>query len=179
MQPSEPDLRKMLGQSDAAVIIGDAALKFMEGNEQPDAEKQKEFLKLSPEPLLVFDMVERWKLLTGLPFVFAFWAARPGFDDRTVVDLLKASRVFGVPQKEVTPEMRERCKMVNYGIAYGMSAFGLAQRLGIPRKQAAEIIDHYFAQFPSIRKYMADTVEFARQHGYQPDELVRIINDLA
>src|SRR2546427_4643904 len=56
--------------------------------------------------------------------------------------------------------------MATYGIAYGMSAFGLAQRLGIPRKEAAEIIEHYFAQFPGIRKYMSDTVEFARQRGY-------------
>jgi len=62
--------------------------------------------------------------------------------------------------------MRERCKMVNYGIAYGMSAFGLAQRLGIARKEAAAIIDHYFTQFPGIRKYMTDTVAFARQRGY-------------
>jgi DNA polymerase-1 len=62
--------------------------------------------------------------------------------------------------------MRERSKMVNYGIAYGMSAFGLAQRLGIARKEAAEIIEHYFAQFPAIRKYMADTIERARQRGY-------------
>jgi len=82
------------------------------------------------------------------------------------IHIATAARVFGVPEKEVTPEMRERCKMVNYGIAYGMSAFGLAQRLGIPRKEAARIIDHYFAQFPGIRKYMTDTVEFARQHGY-------------
>ena len=82
------------------------------------------------------------------------------------IHVATASRVFGVPQNDVTPEMRERCKMVNYGIAYGMSAFGLAQRLGIPRKEAAEIIDHYFAQFPGIRKYMTDTIEFARQHGY-------------
>ena len=82
------------------------------------------------------------------------------------IHVATASRVFGVPQNDVTPEMRERCKMVNYGIAYGMSAFGLAQRLGIPRKEAAEIIEHYFAQFPGIRKYMTDTVEFARQHGY-------------
>jgi DNA polymerase-1 len=95
--------------------------------------------------------------------------------ETTLIDALKsgadihvttAARVFGVSQTQVTPEMRERCKMVNYGIAYGMSAFGLAQRLGIPRKEAAEIIDHYFAQFPGIRKYMTDTVEFARQHGY-------------
>ncbi|PYJ84551.1 MAG: DNA polymerase I [Verrucomicrobia bacterium] len=82
------------------------------------------------------------------------------------IHVATASRVFGVPQNDVTPEMRERCKMVNYGIAYGMSAFGLAQRLGIPRKEAAAIIDHYFAQFPGIRKYMTDTIEFARQHGY-------------
>ena len=82
------------------------------------------------------------------------------------IHVATAARVFGVPQNEVTPEMRERCKMVNYGIAYGMSAFGLAQRLGIPRREAAAIIAHYFAQFPGIRKYMTDTIEFARRHGY-------------
>ena len=62
--------------------------------------------------------------------------------------------------------MRRKAKMVNYGIAYGISAFGLAQRLGIPRKEAAEIIDQYFKQFPGIRKYMDDTMEFTRQQGY-------------
>jgi DNA polymerase-1 len=82
------------------------------------------------------------------------------------IHVATASRVFGVPPGDVTSEMRERCKMVNYGIAYGMSAFGLAQRLGIPRKESAEIIEHYFTQFPRIRQYMNDTVEFARQHGY-------------
>ena len=82
------------------------------------------------------------------------------------IHVATAARVFGVPQNEVTLEMRERCKMVNYGIAYGMSAFGLAQRLGIPRREAAAIIAHYFAQFPGIRKYMTDTIEFARRHGY-------------
>lgn len=77
-----------------------------------------------------------------------------------------AARVFGVFLDMVTPEMRSKAKMVNYGLAYGMSAFGLAQRLGIPRKEAAEIIDHYFAQFPGVRKYMSDTIEFTREHGY-------------
>jgi DNA polymerase I len=77
-----------------------------------------------------------------------------------------AARVFGVFLDLVTPEMRRKAKMVNYGIAYGISAFGLAQRLGIPRKEAAEIIDHYFAQFPGVRNYMNDTVEFARARGY-------------
>ncbi|HLQ76487.1 MAG TPA: menaquinone biosynthesis protein [Terriglobia bacterium] len=96
LRPSEPDLARMLGQCDAAVIIGDNALKFMEGNERPNAENQKAFLKFSPEPLLVFDLAERWNILTGLPFVFAFWAARAGFQDSRVTDLLKASRDFGV-----------------------------------------------------------------------------------
>jgi DNA polymerase-1 len=77
-----------------------------------------------------------------------------------------AARVFGVPLDGVNAEMRRKAKMVNYGIAYGISAFGLSQRLGIPRREAATIMDEYFAQFPGIRKYMADTVAFARERGY-------------
>jgi chorismate dehydratase len=86
----------MLAQCDAAVLIGDAALKFMEQHEQPDAEKQKAFLKYGPEPLAVFDLAERWKFLTGLPFVFAFWAARPGVSDQGITEALKESREFGI-----------------------------------------------------------------------------------
>lgn len=89
-------------------------------------------------------------------------AFRSGADVHTTT----AARVYGVFPDLVTAEMRRKAKMVNYGIAYGISAFGLAQRLGIPRKEAAEIIDQYFKQFPGIRKYMDDTVEFTRQHGY-------------
>jgi DNA polymerase-1 len=77
-----------------------------------------------------------------------------------------AARVYGVFPDLVTPEMRRKAKMVNYGIAYGISAFGLAQRLGIPRKEASEIIDQYFKQFPGIRSYMNDTITFARKEGY-------------
>ena len=77
-----------------------------------------------------------------------------------------AARVFGVPLDAVTPEMRRKAKMVNYGIAYGISAFGLSQRLGIPRREGAEIIDEYFRQFAGIRKFMDDTIEFGRQHGF-------------
>ena len=97
-RPSEPDLANMLAQSDAALIIGDVALKFMADNTPPDAEKQKAkgLLRLGSEPLEVFDLVERWKMLTGLPFLFAFWAAREGFRDSSVVDQLKASRDYGV-----------------------------------------------------------------------------------
>ncbi len=77
-----------------------------------------------------------------------------------------AARVFNVLLGLVTPEMRRQAKMVNYGIAYGISAFGLAQRLGIPRKEGAMIIEQYFKQFPGIRKLMDDTIAFARTHGY-------------
>jgi DNA polymerase-1 len=77
-----------------------------------------------------------------------------------------AARVFGVFPDLVTPEMRRKAKMVNFGIAYGISAFGLSQRLAIPRKEAADIIAQYFQQFPGIRRYMDQTIEFARKHGY-------------
>jgi DNA polymerase I len=77
-----------------------------------------------------------------------------------------AAKVFGVANDGVTSEMRRKAKMVNYGIAYGISAFGLAQRLAIPRKEAGEIIEHYFARFPGIASYMRETVESARNRGY-------------
>jgi DNA polymerase I len=88
------------------------------------------------------------------------------FQSGADVHTATAARVFGVAPDAVTDGMRSRAKMVNYGIAYGISAFGLAQRLAIPRKEAASIIDHYFAQFPGIRDYMTRTTEFAREQGY-------------
>lgn len=89
-------------------------------------------------------------------------AFKAGLDIHTAT----AARVFGTPLPEVTSEMRRKAKMVNFGIAYGISAFGLAQRLGIPRKEAAQIIDQYFLQYPGIRQYMGDIVELARSRGY-------------
>ncbi len=77
-----------------------------------------------------------------------------------------AAKVFGVANDAVNSEMRRKAKMVNYGIAYGISAFGLAQRLAIPRKEAAEIIGHYFARFPGIARYMRETIAFAQKNGY-------------
>ena len=95
-RPAEPNVASMLAQSDAALLIGDNALKFMEANEQPNIENQKSLVRLGSEPLQVFDLAERWRFLTGLPFVFAFWAVREGFKDDAVVDDLKRSRDFGV-----------------------------------------------------------------------------------
>ena len=101
---TEPDLPSMLAQNDAALLIGDRALKFMEDNERPDAEHQKPLLRLGPEPLQVFDLAERWRFLTGLPFVFAFWAVREGFRDAGIVDVLKKSRDFGVANIPIIAE---------------------------------------------------------------------------
>jgi DNA polymerase-1 len=77
-----------------------------------------------------------------------------------------ASKVFGVPLDEVTKEMRRRAKAVNFGLAYGQSAFGLSQTLGISRSESKEIIDNYFLKFPGIKKYMTETISFAREKGY-------------
>jgi len=95
-RPAEPNLPNMLAQNDAALLIGDNALKFMEDNDQPNIDSQKPILRLGSEPLEVFDLAERWRFLTGLPFVFAFWAVRDGFKEAGLVDALKASRDFGV-----------------------------------------------------------------------------------
>lgn len=77
-----------------------------------------------------------------------------------------AAKVFGVSLDDVDRDMRRKAKMVNFGIIYGISAFGLSQRLEIPRKEAAAIIESYFLQYPDIKRYMNDTVEQARERGY-------------
>ncbi|HEY1023532.1 MAG TPA: DNA polymerase I [Sphingobacteriaceae bacterium] len=77
-----------------------------------------------------------------------------------------AAKVYGIALEDVDSTMRRNAKAVNFGIAYGQSAFGLSQSLGIPRKEAAEIIDHYFAQYSGIKRYMSETLEFARRNGY-------------
>jgi len=77
-----------------------------------------------------------------------------------------AAKVFDVPQADVTGAMRRTAKMVNFGIIYGISAFGLSQRLGIPRGEAASIIEAYFREYPAIREFMEYTVNRAREDGY-------------
>lgn len=77
-----------------------------------------------------------------------------------------AAKVFNIAESEVTKEMRYKAKSVNFGIIYGQSAFGLADNLGIARSEAKEIIDNYKKEFSGITKFMDDTVNFAREHGY-------------
>ncbi|MFI5164513.1 MAG: DNA polymerase I [Bacteroidia bacterium] len=77
-----------------------------------------------------------------------------------------ASKVYGVEIDKVTSDMRRNAKMVNFGIIYGISAFGLAQRLNIPRTEAKGIIDNYFAKYPKIKEYMNKSIELAKEKGY-------------
>ena len=77
-----------------------------------------------------------------------------------------AAHVFGVELADVTSDMRRKAKMVNFGIIYGISAFGLSQRLRIPRKEAAEIIESYFAQYPAVKTFMDGVIETAKEKGY-------------
>jgi DNA polymerase-1 len=88
------------------------------------------------------------------------------FKKRMDIHSATAAKVFNVPVNEVTREMRGRAKAVNFGIAYGQTAFGLSQNLGIPRSEAKEIIDSYNLQFPGVKNLMDANIEFARKHGY-------------
>ncbi len=79
---------------------------------------------------------------------------------------MTASQVFGVPFEEVSPMLRRSAKAVNFGIVYGISAFGLSEDLKISRKEASEYIDKYFATYPGIKTYLDDNVAYAKEHGY-------------
>ena len=89
-------------------------------------------------------------------------AFKNGIDIHSVT----ASKVFDVPLEEVDRDMRSKAKTVNFGIIYGISAFGLSQRINIPRKEAKVIIDNYFEKYPGIKTYMDDSIAFAKEHGY-------------
>ncbi len=89
-------------------------------------------------------------------------AFREGLD----IHAATAARVYKVPIEKVTKDMRRHAKAVNFGIIYGMSAFGLAERLGISRSEAASIIENYFKEYVGIQQYIKNNIEFARQHGY-------------
>src|SRR5207342_2242038 len=88
------------------------------------------------------------------------------FEAGTDIHTETASRVFGVDKKKVSTEQRAKAKMVSYGLAYGMEAYGLGQRLNIPTDEAAEILDAYFIAFPNVKEYMDRTVIEARKRGY-------------
>jgi DNA polymerase-1 len=88
------------------------------------------------------------------------------FRDGKDIHTATAAKVYGIAEEEVTKEQRYKAKSVNFGIIYGQGAFGLADNLGISRAEAKEIIDNYKREFAGIQRYMDDTVNFAKEHGY-------------
>ncbi len=82
------------------------------------------------------------------------------------IHAMTASEMFDVPMEDMTPDIRRRAKAINFGVIYGISGFGLARNLRIPRSEAQGFIDRYFERFPGIRTYMDDTKAFAKEHGY-------------
>ncbi len=91
---------------------------------------------------------------------------RQAFADGIDIHAMTASEMFGVPVEGMPSEVRRRAKAINFGIIYGISAFGLANQLSIERSEAGEYIKRYFERFPGIRDYMDSTKAFAREHGY-------------
>lgn len=118
---------------------------------------------------------EGWKLLVAdynqieLRCI-AHLAADPGlidaFNKGEDIHRTTAARVFGIAESDVTADQRSQAKMVSYGLAYGMEAYGLSQRLAIGVDEAAGILDSYFGAFPKVRQYMDDAVATARKRGY-------------
>ncbi|HZP31210.1 MAG TPA: DNA polymerase I [Acidimicrobiia bacterium] len=102
--------------------------------------------------------------------VLAHLAEDPGlidaFERGLDVHTVTAAKVFGVAESDVDAPQRRFAKVVNYGLAYGMEAYGLGQRLGIPTEEAREILDNYFEGFPNVREFMIRTVKEAKQRGY-------------
>jgi DNA polymerase-1 len=93
-------------------------------------------------------------------------ALRQAFQDGVDIHAMTAAEIFGVPVKDMPSEIRRRAKAINFGIIYGISAFGLAAQLGIDKNEAGAYIKKYFERFPGIRDYMDETREFCREHGY-------------
>jgi DNA polymerase-1 len=102
--------------------------------------------------------------------VLALAAGEPAlmeiFERGEDVHTATASRVFGVQPEDIDPGMRSKAKMINYGIVYGLSDYGLAERLNIPREEAKEFIDAYLERFPRVAAFMAATIERAKEEGY-------------
>ena len=93
-------------------------------------------------------------------------ALRKAFQDGVDIHAMTASEMSGVPVKGMPPDVRRRAKAINFGIIYGISAFGLGNQLGIDQKEAGSYIKKYFERFPGIRAYMDETREFCRENGY-------------
>jgi DNA polymerase-1 len=88
------------------------------------------------------------------------------FKNNEDIHVTTASKVYGLSLEEVTREMRSKAKTANFGIIYGISAFGLSQRMRIPRSEAKELIDGYFATYPAVKSYMDECIRSAHEKGF-------------
>jgi len=93
-------------------------------------------------------------------------ALKAAFREGQDIHAMTASEMFNVPMDDMTPDIRRQAKAINFGVIYGISGFGLARNLRIPRSEAQGFIDRYFERFPGIKAYMDETVGFAKEHGY-------------
>ncbi|MDJ0826543.1 MAG: DNA polymerase I [Rhodobacter sp.] len=93
-------------------------------------------------------------------------ALKKAFADGLDIHAMTASEMFDVPLDQMTPDIRRQAKAINFGVIYGISGFGLARNLRIPRAEAQGFIDRYFERFPGIRAYMDDTIAFAKENGF-------------
>ncbi|MEM6637981.1 MAG: DNA polymerase I [Pseudomonadota bacterium] len=103
-------------------------------------------------------------------------ALKAAFAEGQDIHAATASEMFNVPLDQMTPDVRRQAKAINFGVIYGISGFGLARNLRIPRSEAQGFIDRYFERFPGIKVYMDDTVRFAKEHGYVQTLFGRKIN---
>ncbi|MGI9388803.1 MAG: DNA polymerase I, partial [Boseongicola sp.] len=103
-------------------------------------------------------------------------ALKQAFREGQDIHAATASEMFNVPLDEMTPDVRRQAKAINFGVIYGISGFGLARNLRIPRDEAQGFIDRYFERFPGIRAYMDDTVVFAKENGFVETMFGRKIN---
>ncbi len=103
-------------------------------------------------------------------------ALKQAFKDGHDIHAMTASEMFDVPLDEMTPDVRRQAKAINFGVIYGISGFGLARNLRIPRGEAQGFIDRYFERFPGIKDYMDATVKFAKDHGFVQTLFGRKIN---
>ncbi|EBA06409.1 DNA polymerase I [Sagittula stellata] len=103
-------------------------------------------------------------------------ALKQAFRDGLDIHAMTASEMFNVPLDEMTPDIRRQAKAINFGVIYGISGFGLARNLRIPRAEAQGFIDRYFERFPGIKQYMDDTVKFANEHKRVETMFGRVIH---
>ena len=131
---------------------------------------------IAPEGRLMISLDYSQIELRILAHIADIPSLKQAFKDGHDIHAMTASEMFNVPLDQMTPDIRRQAKAINFGVIYGISGFGLARNLRIPRAQAQGFIDRYFERFPGIKTYMDDTIAFAKSHGYVQTLLGRRIH---